>query len=462
MFLGGIPKASAQQIAELLAPQDKSRGVFIACSGSYRIERTIFQRWPDVPIYSNDVTFFSCMLGNWLSGRDLDYSFSGELAPLGELVEGASPRRRVAAVSVALDISDHASGKRNRFKQAHVDHMLARLPQLLDQTEAKLGKAFGDLVLSGFHAGDLREQIDKAIDAKAAVVTFPPFYKGGYETLYKWLDANTTWSPPSYPMFEPKDLERIFEKVAASGIGYVVGAGRLLEVPGHQPKALFVPPTKTPHYLYAPTGEARLIRNKAPLKPFKFEPLDLSKLTKDSKVEIRAVDGARAMYVRVQYLKKSMIPAPGRWNYLIYVDGMLAGVLTFDVSKFGPREDALYLLSDVAVSREARVSKLIARLATNAGLARVMAGKALKPFGYVVTTAFSDHPVSMKYRGLYELLSRKDGDHGGFQLQYGSEVRQETPDEAFAWWWSNHASQDSGVRREPGRNAGRNGRARGR
>lgn len=461
MFLGGIPKASAQQIADLLAAQDRSRGVFVACSGSYRIERTIWQRWPGTPIYSNDVTFFSCMLGRWLSGDDLDYRFTGELAPLGDLVEGASSRRRMAAVSVALDISDHASGKRNRFKQGHVDHMMARLPELVDLTEVKLAKAFGELQLAGFHAGDLREQIEKAIEAKAAIVTFPPFYKGGYETLYKWLDANTEWSPPSYPMFEPRDLERIFERIDASESPYVVGAGRLLDVPDHKPKALFVPPTKTPHYLYARDGDPKLLRNNAPLKPFVFQPLDLSRITADSKVQVKAVDGARAMYVRIQYLKKSIVPAPGRWNYLVYVDDMLAGVLTYDLSKFGPREDSLYLLSDVSVSREARVSKLIARIATGAGLAQHMAAKALKPVSYVVTTAFSDHPVSMKYRGLFELLSRKDGEKGGFQLQYGSELRAETPQEAFDWWWSTHASQDSGVRRTPGRQAGRNGRGRG-
>jgi hypothetical protein len=460
-FLGGIPKVSAQQIAELLSEQDRSRGVFVACSGSYRIERTLFQRWPEARIYSNDVTFFSSMLGKWLSGQDLDYRFKGELAPLGDLVEDASPRRRMAAVAVALDMSEFGSGTRNLYKARHLNHILARLPERLDVTEAKLAAAFGDLALAGFHCGDLREQIAMAVEQRGAVVTFPPFFKNGYERLYRWLDENVDWPAPTYPVFEPKDLETIFGGVVEAGVPYVIGSGRLLERP-ERPAALFTPPTKTPHYLYAPKAHARLIRNKAALKPFRFKPLDPARLGPETKVTLTAVDGARAMYVRGMYLKKSITPAPGRWNFLIYLDDMLAGVLVYDVAKFGPREDSLYLLSDVSTTREGRVSKLIARLALNAGLAQHMAGKALKPLGYVVTTAFSDHPVSMKYRGVFELLSRKPAEPPmtGFQLQYGQATHAETPQAAYAWWWSNHGNPEGRVGAQDARGRGR-GRGRG-
>jgi hypothetical protein len=457
MFLGGIPKTSAQQIAALLEPQDHSR-VFVCCSGSFRIERTIFQRWPDAKIYSNDVTFFSCMLGKWLAGQDVAYRFTGELEPLDVLVRDASPRRRMAAVSVALDVSDFASGKRNRYKIAHMDHLLARLPELLDRTEAKLGKAFGDLVLAGFHAGDWREHLETALAEKATVVTFPPFFKGGYEALYKWLDANSEWERPTYPMYDPKSLQGIVDRIVESDSGYVIGSGPPgLERP--EPKAVFTPPTGTAHILYAREGQPKLIRNKASYRPFKFQPLDVDKLTADTKVTLTKVDGARAMYVRGMFLKKTIRPAPGRWNYLVYLDGMLAGVLVFDVSKFGPREDCLYLLSDVSVSRAGKVSKLIAALALNRALAADMAAKALKPFGYVVTTAFSDHPVSMKYRGVWDLLSRKDAEPPmtGFQLQYGQEVRAETPQETYAWWWRTHVDQAA----RQGGDANTNGRGRG-
>lgn len=398
------------------------------------------------------------MLGKWLAGDDLDYRFTGELQPLGDLVEGASPRRRMAAVGIALDLAEFGRGKRNRYKQAHFDHLMLDIEDLLTKTEAKLQAAFGELKLAGFHAGDWLEQLQFALDEKATVVTFPPFYKAGYENLYKWLDANVEWANPVYPMFDPANLQVTVDQIVASDIGFVIGSGKLLDRP--EPKSLFTPITGTPHYLYARDGDARLIRPKANLKPFKFEPLDLAKLTADSKVELRKVDGGRAMYVRNMFLKKSIKPAPGRWNYLIYLDGMLAGVLVYDPSKFGPRPDCIYLLSDVSVSREAKVSKLISRLATNQVVIGDIAARALAKMSYVVTTAFSDHPVSMKYRGIFELLSRKEAEAPatGFQLQYGSEVRGETPQDAYSWWWSTHVSQASAVERQGnGRSSGRAG-----
>lgn len=53
----------------------------------------------------------------------------------------------------------------------------------------------------------------------------------------------------------------------------------------------------------------------------------------------------------------------------------------------------------------------------------------------VVTTAFSEHPQSMKYRGLFRLKSRKGpGPDGRYQLNYGSTTGRWTLQEGLEQW----------------------------
>jgi len=57
-------------------------------------------------------------------------------------------------------------------------------------------------------------------------------------------------------------------------------------------------------------------------------------------------------------------------------------------------------------------------------------------FKGVFTTAFTDAPVSMKYRGIYELRGRKEG-----HLQYYSAIRQQTPREIYTEWFKKEYSK---------------------
>jgi hypothetical protein len=59
-----------------------------------------------------------------------------------------------------------------------------------------------------------------------------------------------------------------------------------------------------------------------------------------------------------------------------------------------------------------------------------------RPIRTIATTAFTQKPVSMKYRGLLTLTSRKDSadPDWAYELQYGGEVGKWTLKEAVAEW----------------------------
>ncbi len=74
------------------------------------------------------------------------------------------------------------------------------------------------------------------------------------------------------------------------------------------------------------------------------------------------------------YLAKGITHTAGLANFLVMIDGHLAGGFIYSRDKWGG--DFLYLLSDFALSPRSRVSKLIAMLATSATITDRMAGQA--------------------------------------------------------------------------------------
>ena len=127
-------------------------------------------------------------------------------------------------------------------------------------------------------------------------------------------------------------------------------------------------------------------------------------------------------FLKDVYLAKGITHTSGIANFLVLLDGQLAGGFIYARSKFGG--DDLYLLSDFTLAAKSRVSKLIAMLATSEPIIRRMEVKLVQRINAVYTTAFTKKPVSMKYRGIFDLVGRKPG-----MLNYASQIRRQSPAE---------------------------------
>lgn len=448
MFIGGVPQQVIDQLYGLLPELDTSR-VYVCCSGSFRSERAILQFDPAAAVFSNDVSFYSCVLGGWLADQAVPYRLVRELEWLEALIgEEADPARRAAGVCLALEVSDWAKGKPNPYKATHLAHLKNHASDLLVHLQAKLAAAFGERRLAGFMARDWREHAEQAITEGATIIGFPPTYKGGYEAMYRWLDANVEWSPPSFDTYDPADLPAIVARIAMLSPSWCFISDHLL--PDMEARTLYQAPGKRPVYLYASAGEARVSRSERRGKPFAFTPLEPGRIHRESICRVERALAPEAFYVRTLFLKKSVSPTTARISFFVYIDDMLAGVLAYKKNELARVvvkahfADGVYLLSDLSTTRERRVSKLISRLALNGQVLDSVAAFLLHRIGFVETTAFSDHPASMKYRGIFKLLGRREApppDHG-WQLQYGGERLAETPQQAFDWWWSKHGQVD--------------------
>ncbi len=395
MFLGVLPTKMATQIASAVDFNSWGK-VFVGCSGTFRGEQIVNSCAPDVPVYSNDISLLSCSIGYALVGKKLDVRFKGEAEFLNKYTD--TP----LGVSVAVEIA------------------------LL----------FGSFKTTNecFYAGDFLDQIERAKNEGGGFMCFAPTYKGGYERQYKYLDSVAEWNQPSYTVWDPKNIASVIHKCIQYDIPYLVVSDHLIEDTTEKPTLLLMDNGR-PVYAYT-KGRSSLRVKHTKFRPFKYKVVNPQLLTKDSVVEVIPVKNDLTAFLKTIYLAKGINFVSGMANYLIRIDGMIAGAFTYSQSKYGNSLKDVYLLSDFSLSRERKISKLIALLATSRTVINDLNKKWFTNLDTVFTTAFTNKPVSMKYRGIFEIYNRKEG-----QLNYKSSVREQTPQELYVFWWDRYGKK---------------------
>jgi hypothetical protein len=218
----------------------------------------------------------------------------------------------------------------------------------------------------------------------------------------------------------------------SAGAQFWVGSDHALE--GLEPAFAFFSGRNRPVYAYATADETSIRRRGYRSTPFQYVPIDVGKLTKKSHVRIMCPDSEYMNFVKDKYLSAGLAHVTGQMNFLVYVDEMLAGGFIYSKSRLGAVDD-IYLLSDFSLAREKRLSKLIAMLATSELPVRAFDRKFVQRTKRLMTTAFTDKPVSMKYRGIFEIHARKPG-----FIQYKAAVRPGSPDEVYRDWFRRYSA----------------------
>jgi hypothetical protein len=424
VFVGSVPRQAAEQIVRVV-PFAEWGQVFVGCSGSFRVDRAVTQAHPTVAVHSNDVSLLTCSLGALATGATFDIAFKGRLAFIEDHVRQGRFAERAAAVQVALEMAKYKGS--NGFAEAHFAHYRERFDDFLAPAVARLESFLQGLRLASFHAGDFRDQGRRAAERGGGVLAFPPTYKNGYERLYKFVDDNTDWARPSYDIWDPAKLEDWLDELDAAEVRYCVLTDHLLD--RHPPVTVYRGASNKPVYTFADRAGTSVRRASGKVAPFRYEIVDAATVTPRSEVTIVEAKAPQMNFLKNIYLAKGIAHTPGLANFLVLIDGKLAGGFIYEKDKFG--DPAVYLLSDFALVPRSKLSKLIAMLATSETLIRLMEIRLVRRIETVKTTAFTDRPVSMKYRGIFELESRKPG-----KLSYASKVRRQAPAEIYAEWFA--------------------------
>ena len=171
------------------------------------------------------------------------------------------------------------------------------------------------------------------------------------------------------------------------------------------------------------------------------------KIVPDSRVRLERITTTDLACFKNAYLNKHILFASGKWAFAAMVDGVVVGFLEFDDSKSAKwgHVTAMYMMADFPVPHTAyrRLSKLMVMLAVSGETRQALERLRQYRLTSLHTTAFTDKPVSMKYRGVLEVAKRGQTESGQKFLNYDGKFNDKTWQETLQEWLTKHGSQTS-------------------
>lgn len=433
MFLGSIPTELRSIIAEHIATWQPA-DLYVGCSGNFTIERAAWDASTGLRLHSNDVSIYSCALGSYFAGEPVRVGLrESSLDRLDWLVpyldDGAGTIATMMLATRFLDTVDRAD-------HPYFGRMLAgwrdQFPTLHAKTRAKVEAL--TLRLASFHAEDVRTWLNR-VPEDATIATFPPFLKGGYTKMFAALADHLEWSEPVFDEMDDDAVEALIDDVTSRARWVVALPNPHPRLDEEKRAVVQTSVRNVPVYVYSSEGRHRIAKPRQKLAPVLTPRLGRGDQVGE-RLAIAPLPAQQFSALRSQYLARGIAPGTPHSSFGVLVDGVLIGAFAINPPRFNP--DEVYLMSDFAVapSDYKNLAKLVLVAATSEEGRAVMERSLNRRLRRVMTTAFSNRPVSMKYRGLFQLDKRADATDGvhKFMLNYSSALGRWTLADGFALW----------------------------
>jgi hypothetical protein len=427
MFVGSINS----KIRNLIFTEKKifrGQKVCVGCSGNFTVEQIL--QGLDCEIWSNDVALYSSLMGNYLSGKSMraeikDPAYSW-LTPYME--DGGVGR--IAAVSLLFEMLKQE--KANNMQQIRLyAHYRDNFKDYHQKSFVRISEILEKIKIKDYTSRDVYALYEN-LPENWLRIAFLPTYVGGYEKLYSRLEKIISWDAPVYDILTPERYEETVSFMRRGrylylsdydrnedGLFAIVKTGRLKNI-----------------YLYSNIEfKKSFIIPYAKYKKSNFALLpDDHQITDASKITYHKTGNQELNYYKNLFLKKGIEYTTGMSPLMVFLDGYLFGFLLFDVIRYGMDQDkatrGVYLLSDFVIAHPVKkISKLLLLSTKTKELQQILKEKFIQSVDFILTTAFTDKPVSMKYRGVYNLMKR-----GAGFLQYTTESGTLTAEEAVKIW----------------------------
>jgi hypothetical protein len=290
--------------------------------------------------------------------------------------------------------------------------------------------------MASYRSSDIFTFLDEAqvIDPDGIFVAFLPPNQG-YSAMYKRLDAIFSWEQPACVALDAERKAKLIEKIRTFDHVMIDDAAG-----DTAPVMLKRKAGNKQIWLYSNLDLKRILvkahPKSIPTNYVLLEDADVEKISLKSSVVIKRVKTAEINYYRNLYLAKGIEFTDGMWNFLFFIDGKLLGFAILTLPKFG--DTGLYMLSDFAVpaAKDSRFAKLVLYLLQSTHFQAVCEELVMARVPTLTTTAFTDKPVSVKYRSCgFELMKRGQHDQGGKKfLNYDTKTGLHTDVEALDKW----------------------------
>lgn len=447
MFKGSIPSTLRRIVREVVDGWGVD-ALNVGCSGNFTIERSLADK--EIALSGNDVSLYTCAVGQYLAGEDHPITVKPEWADRYGWLEEFLVRPVDRAATIILS-SDLLNGPLKENPDEELAYFVAQRegyrrqwPRLHASTVEKL-EALPRL--ARFYTGDLGEFVDSIGDGPFA--SFPPFWAKGYEKMFANLAAVFEWEEPDFPTLDPERIAALTERMADREhwcLGLLERSETLEE--NYTARSLTDLGGLTIH-VYASAGHKRTVVPRRPTAPAPLPCLTTGdRLTGDlgfMPLTVQQFEG-----LRVRHLNAAIWAATPTRAWALVDSGRIVGCFALgegnsaQVAGGAVLQPSIYLLSDfsVAPTDYPRLSKLVL-YALCSKEAQVMLERAQnRRVRGLVTTVFSQNPVSGKYRGVFRLSKRveekDDSKAHRFKLTYGAPCGQWSLAEAWGTWNLKH------------------------
>lgn len=444
MFQGTIP-AEMRAIVHEHARAWDTEHVYVGCSGNFTIDRALADLGR-FKLHGNDVTLYSCSIGRYTAGEKLNVFVSDHYPEWQWMEDYLDGKEGTVATLMLASEMLKGLGKPGAYWRRMQNAYRNDWPKLHAKTREKVLKSV--VPLESFYAGDVVDYMAAAPE-DAAVVSFPPFFKGGYEVMFKNLEEVFLWEEPEYVEMDEGRKELTFRAMASKRHWLFATNAKLnpewdANLVGHVQTSV----RNVPFWVYS-NGDSRRVAEPRT----DTEPVLVPRLGDDEAPQgpltLHPLRPAQFRALRAQYLNQHIKPGEPTMAVGVCAGGKLVGAYAYSTaetltSSWGAHlpSPCVYLMSDFPVSGKNKLAKLVL-MASVSKEAKLLAERAANArVRSVATTAFTQKPVSMKYRGVYKLIGRRDAEEPWykFKLSYGSEMGRWSLSEALKLWRERYAS----------------------
>ena len=414
MFRGSIP-VDTQKILHELAKAWPVKQVYVGASGNFTIERAL-HNLKRFEIHSNDAGVYSSSIGAYFASEDFPVKVKAEYQErwgwLDAYLEDPITRLPAILLSVRiLDGHDKDGPYFDRLRKGYKDAW----GELMGKTGARLNDLQDDnFFLASYTQADLLSFI-ATVPAKAGFVSCPHYKADADPLLANLEDVFDYPSIPAVALTEDGLIE-LAEKCAKREFWSLILRGKLPdEFESYLVGKVLTSVRGYPLYIYANEGSPRIVIPAQHTEPVLIPRLaEGDVISPEDHIALVELSAPQFNALRAKYMDGGYIaPAAPGFSFGVLLEGKLIG--TYSLSKDGTKSFILqptemYLLSDfpVAPTSYKHLAKLIvyAAISNEGKLLAERAGR--RRIRSLVTTAFSNHHESMKYRGVLKQQSKKE------------------------------------------------------
>lgn len=441
-FVGAVASPVRQVLASFA--RDLRLPALVCGAGNFTVPSALRSGGFSGAISACDVSVYSSALGAYLSGNQVVMREQPDCPErLRGLLRPAPPLDLAASVALLLDLRECW-----QCRNPYQERVFAAVR---DNWEALLAATRERLAAFAAHLGPITYQAQDGFAFMEAhgpghvAFAFPPTYRAGYEKLEKLFGAVLEWAPPAYREMTDRSID-LYELVLRFDSWFVVLEKGPEELPEAfdllgQPAAVLPRGRGKRTYVMAKAAPRRIVLRQQ-VKSADIGPVwpPDRPVTGQERVSLGLLTLGQSLRMNELFLSARVDYFTGGvgLSLALLLDGLAIGKADFcpssHVWKLPEPRPMIYLMCDLAVpSCEKRLAKLVLLLLLSREVKDLADARWLERFGWVITTAFSRGPASMKYRGVFRQHKRAAAP-GGFALNLYAPFGELTAAEALATW----------------------------